>query len=155
MQASRIILATMLLTLTASAQTNVIVFMDLLSPSNAILMTNAEFRCFSGDTVFFRNAMGYKKFHAADLNTNVLATLGTSLEKLKANENMLADAETAKRKKITEAANEQRLIAAKRAEEVKKSWDRFAASNAARAHNSPGFENPPETTDNQGIGGTQ
>ena len=58
-----------------SAQTNSITFQQLLSPADSVLMTNAEFRCFSGDKIFFRNDNGYQSFHAADLNPNVLAAL--------------------------------------------------------------------------------
>lgn len=67
-----------------SAQTNSIVFPELLSPTNSVLMTNAEFRTFSGKKIFFKNDAGYKSFTAADLNTNVLAALGTSAAKLDA-----------------------------------------------------------------------
>ena len=68
--------------LVASAQTNGIMFPQLLSPTNSVLMTNAEFRTFSGKKIFFRNDAGYKSFTADDLNTNVLTALGTSAAKL-------------------------------------------------------------------------
>jgi peroxiredoxin len=59
----------------ADPQTDSVVFPQLLSPTDSVLMTNAEFRCFSGNKIFFRNDHGYKSFHAADLNANILATL--------------------------------------------------------------------------------
>jgi peroxiredoxin len=58
-----------------SAQTNSIIFQRLLSPADSVLMTNAEFRLFSGGKIFFKNDIGYQSFHAADLNANVLAAL--------------------------------------------------------------------------------
>lgn len=53
-----------------------IVFPKLLSVSNTVLMTNAEFRCAAGGKVFFHNADGYRDFTAEQLSTNVLGRLG-------------------------------------------------------------------------------
>jgi peroxiredoxin len=58
-----------------SAPTNSIIFPQLLSPMDSILMTNAEFRGFSGDKLIFRNDNGYRTFRAADLNADLLAAL--------------------------------------------------------------------------------
>jgi exonuclease VII small subunit len=70
----------LLICLSTTAQTNF--FPMLVSPANTVLMTNAEFRTFSGKKLFFKNDSGYKSFTAADLNSNVLAALGTSAAKL-------------------------------------------------------------------------
>lgn len=67
---------------TTTLSTNVIVFEQLLSSSNTVLMTNAEFRCTSGDRIFFRNDAGYQDFHAADLNSNVLGKLHLTTDQL-------------------------------------------------------------------------
>ena len=67
-----------------SAQTNSIVFPQLLSPTDLVLMTNAEFRCLSGDKIFFRNDNGYQSFRATDLNTEVLAALHITAAQLEA-----------------------------------------------------------------------
>jgi hypothetical protein len=77
--------------LTVSGQTNLI-FPQLLSPANTVLMTNAEFRCYSGNRIFFLNDGGYRAFLAADLNSNVLVTLHTSAEILDAQQQALIDA---------------------------------------------------------------
>jgi len=66
------------------AQTNRLLFPQPLSPVNSVLMTNAEFRCFSGNKIFFKNDNGYQSFHAADLNTNVLAALRITSGQLEA-----------------------------------------------------------------------
>ena len=65
-----------------AAQANGIIFPQLLSPTKSVLMTNAEFRLFSGGKIFFKNDNGYQSFHAADLNTNVLAALHTTAAQL-------------------------------------------------------------------------
>jgi peroxiredoxin len=67
-----------------SAQTNSIMFPQLLSPTDSVLMTNAEFRSFSGDKIIFRNDNGYRTFHVADLNKDVLATLHITAAQLEA-----------------------------------------------------------------------
>lgn len=75
-----------------SAQANGIVFPQLLSPTDSVLMTNAEFRLFSGDKIFFKNDSGYQSFHAADLNTNVLAALHATAAQLEMQQKNLAAA---------------------------------------------------------------
>ncbi len=75
MKLTIILIAALFFAISSSAQTNKIVFEKLLSPTNSVLMTNAEFRLISGDTIIFLNDVGYQKFHASDLNTNVLAAL--------------------------------------------------------------------------------
>ncbi len=85
--------------LTSFAQTNSIIFPQLLSPTNSVLMTNAEFRCFSGAKIFFKNDDGYKSFTAAELNTNVLAALHVTAAGLDAKQASLerANADYARR----------------------------------------------------------
>jgi hypothetical protein len=92
MKTKLILLGLILTAITGKAQTNAIVFPQLLSATNSVLMTNAEFRCFVGDKVFFRNDNGYQSFHAPALNTNVLTALGTTAGKLEAKQQALDDA---------------------------------------------------------------
>ena len=75
MKAKLILIATVFAAMVVAAQTNGIAFPQLLSPTKAVLMTNAEFRCFSGNRIIFKNDNGYQIFHAPDLDTNVLAAL--------------------------------------------------------------------------------
>jgi peroxiredoxin len=72
-----------------SALTNSIIFPHLLSPTDSVLMTNAEFRCFSGSKIYFRNDNGYQSFHAADLNPDVLAVLHVTDAQLEAQQKNL------------------------------------------------------------------
>jgi peroxiredoxin len=72
-----------------SAQTNSIIFPQLLSPTDSVLMTNAEFRLFSGNKIFFKNDNGYQSFHAADLNPDVMAVLHTTAAQLEAQQKNL------------------------------------------------------------------
>ncbi|MDE2020508.1 MAG: hypothetical protein KGJ13_09255 [Patescibacteria group bacterium] len=51
------------------------VFTALMSSSNTVLMTNAQFRCAAGGKVFFQNSNGYQDFTAAELSSNVLAQI--------------------------------------------------------------------------------
>ena len=83
----------------AGAQTNSIVFPELLSCSNTVLMTNAEFRCTSGTRVFFKNGSDYKFFDAFTLNSNVLAQIGISTNKL------IADNEKIQKQKLLDTKN--------------------------------------------------
>ena len=73
----------------AGARTNDVVFPQLLSPAGSVLMTNAEFRVISGNKIFFRNDNGYQSFHAADLNSNVLAALHVTAAQLDARQKSL------------------------------------------------------------------
>jgi hypothetical protein len=102
-----VLIAAMFTVLVSSAQTNSIIFPQLLSPTNTVLMTNAEFRTFSGNKIFFKNDDGYKSFTAADLNTNVLAALGTSAEKLAAQQAKMDAANKKFRSDYAVAAAEQ------------------------------------------------
>jgi len=145
-----VLIAAMFAALVSSAQTNAIIFPQLLSPTNSVLMTNAEFRCYFGNKIFFRNDAGYQSFHPADLNTNVLATLGTTSAKLEVQQKALDDAEKARQQKIIDAAKEKQLLAEQKAEAYKK-----AKLNVVKSPALIGFQNPPETTENQSIGGTQ
>ena len=52
------LLGLLLVAVNGVAQTNAIAFPQLLSATNSVLMTNAEFRCFVGDKVFFKNDNG-------------------------------------------------------------------------------------------------
>jgi peroxiredoxin len=87
----------------AEPQTNDVMFAQLLSPTDSVLMTNAEFRCFSGDKIFFRSDNGYQSFHAADLNPNVLAALHITAEQLEARQKNL-DASNQRYKEESSAA---------------------------------------------------
>jgi len=73
-------------TLAAKAQTNAIVFPQLLSATNSVLMTNAEFRLVSGNRVFFENANGEQWFRATNLDASVLAALKLDAKTLDANQ---------------------------------------------------------------------
>jgi hypothetical protein len=73
----------LLVAVNASAQTNVI-FPQLLSATNTVLMTNAEFRCISGNRIFFLSGETYKVFRPSDLTSNELAALHLSADKLNA-----------------------------------------------------------------------
>jgi hypothetical protein len=72
----------------AMAQTNSVVFSQLLSPTGTVLMTNAEFRCVSGNRIFFMNASGYQCFHATNLNSSVLDQLHISAGDLDAKQKL-------------------------------------------------------------------
>jgi hypothetical protein len=89
MKTKIILVATVFAALISSAQTNSIIFPQLLSPTNSVLMTNAEFRCFSGNRIIFKNDDGYQTFNAPDLNTNVLAALHTTTAQLDLNQKLL------------------------------------------------------------------
>jgi len=130
----------LLLAVVASGQSGII-FPQLLSPSNTVLMTNAEFRTFSGAKIFFKNDAGYKSFTAPDLNTNVLTALGTSADKLSAQQSAL------------DAANKKYLdsiIAANAAQERQKKLAIIQAANTEAAYQqqvkereSHRFDHPP------------
>jgi peroxiredoxin len=66
-----------------------LVFPQLLSPTNSVLMTNAEFRCYAGGKIFFKNDSGYQSFQAGDLNPGVLAALHTTAALLDAQQQKL------------------------------------------------------------------
>jgi hypothetical protein len=72
----------MFVTLALSAQTNSIIFSQLLSSTNTVLMTNAEFRTISGAKIYFKNDAGYRMFYPGQLNSNALAVLHTSIAQL-------------------------------------------------------------------------
>src|ERR1700733_13787817 len=71
------------------AQTDSIMFPQLLSPTDSVLMTNVVFRYFAGNKIFFSNDTGCQSFHAADLNPNVLAALHITAAQLEAQQKNL------------------------------------------------------------------
>ncbi|MGD0813829.1 MAG: redoxin domain-containing protein [Verrucomicrobiota bacterium] len=87
-----------------SAQINSIIFPQLLSPAGSVLMTNAEFRLFSGGKIFFKNDNGYQSFHAADLNADVLAALHITDAQLEAQQKNLDAANKRYREEAAAAA---------------------------------------------------
>ncbi len=80
MKTKILLLLSILVVVTGRAQTNAIVFPELMSCTNTVLMTNAEFRCYSGRRIFFADATGTRGFTAAQLDARVLTRLGTSAE---------------------------------------------------------------------------
>ena len=114
---------------TLQAQTNAVVFPQLLSVSNHVLMTNAEFRCIVGSKVFFQNRDDEHGFEAESLDTNVLATLGLTLEGLK-------DAQAKLDAKNHMAAAQYQQWLANRAQQEKQAAAE-AAANAASATDGP------------------
>jgi hypothetical protein len=86
-----VLAAAMFTALVSSAQTNSIIFPLLLSPTNSVLMTNAEFRVISGAKIFFENDAGYRMFYPGQLNSNVLAALHTSIPQLVAQQQKIID----------------------------------------------------------------
>lgn len=72
-----------------SALATGLVFPQLVSPADSVLMTNAEFRCVSGDKIFFKSGNEYQSFHATDLNTNILAALHVTTAQLEAQQKSL------------------------------------------------------------------
>lgn len=102
----QLVLIAIILATCAHAQTNQpIIFDRLLSCSNTVLMTNAEFRVVgSKDRIFFLSGDAYRFFTPSQLNSNVLSRIGISQAKLKAR----ADAEA---KREASFAAEQAAIA--------------------------------------------
>jgi alkyl hydroperoxide reductase subunit AhpC len=88
----------------AGAQTNDVVFPQLLSPTGAILMTNAQFRTVAGSKIIFRNDNGYQTYHTADLNTDVLATLHVTAAQLDARQKTVDAANQRYREQAANAA---------------------------------------------------
>ena len=113
MKTKLLLVATVFAALVSSAQTNSIIFPQLLSPTNSILMTNAEFRCFSGNRIVFKNDNGYQTFHAPDLNTNVLAALHITAAQLDLNQKHL-EAENQHYKNQVATAQAAQAVEAKR-----------------------------------------
>lgn len=107
MKAKLILLAGLFYGLVASAQTNTIIFAQLLSPTNSVLMTNAEFRCFSGNHIIFKNDSGYQVFRAPDLSTNVLVALHISAAKLDSQQQAMTLANQRYKEQVAAAAAEQ------------------------------------------------
>lgn len=89
MKTKLVLIAAVFTALVSPAQTNSIIFQQLLSPTNSVLMTNAEFRVISGNKIFFKNDNAYQAFHAADLNTNVLAALHITADQLESQQKAL------------------------------------------------------------------
>jgi hypothetical protein len=89
-QCKIILLGIMLAVRVSSAQTNIIIFQELLSTNGSVLMTNAEFRCVLGNKLFFKNGPSeYHSFTAEELNTNVLATLNLTTTRLESQQQLL------------------------------------------------------------------
>ena len=121
----------------ASGQTN-IVFPELLSPSETVLMTNAEFRCLTGGKLCFRSGLSdYRSYEAAKLHTNVLLKLGFTLEDLQKRQaafdqkNKLATAAYAAQ---AAALAQQRQQAELKAQSDAEKLASFNATNAATAN---------------------
>jgi hypothetical protein len=74
-----------LLVNTVFAQTKSIIFPQLLSITNSVLMTNAEFRDVSGTRIIFLANDVYQSFEASNLNESVLSRLGLTVSQLKSN----------------------------------------------------------------------
>jgi hypothetical protein len=89
------------------AQTNSITFPLLLSPTNSVLMTNAEFRVSVGNKLFFRSGDAYRSFHAGDLNPSVLAAISVTSEQLDARQKALDDAAKMRKEQIAALQAEQ------------------------------------------------
>lgn len=75
----------LLLANSAFAQTKSIIFPQLLSITNSVLMTNAEFRVVSGTRITFLANDVYQSFEASNLNESVLSRLGLTVSQLKSN----------------------------------------------------------------------
>jgi hypothetical protein len=85
------------------SQTNTFLFPVLLSSTNSILMTNAEFRSTFGNKVIFKSDDSLKGFAAHSLHSNVLQRLGLTIEQLEAAQVAL----DAKNKRLTQQEMEQ------------------------------------------------
>jgi hypothetical protein len=98
-------------------------------------MTNAEFRCFSGDRIIFANEVDYRIFQATDLNTNVLSALNITAAQLELKQQAV-DAEKLKYQKEV-AANQaewerERQVAAQQAQlATQQAHQRAEAARAA------------------------
>jgi hypothetical protein len=79
-----VLIVAMFTVLVSSAQTNSIIFPQLLSSTNTVLMTNAEFRQIAVPKIYFKNDAGYRSFYPGELNSNVLSAIGTSFAKIAA-----------------------------------------------------------------------
>lgn len=130
--------------LVSSAQTNSIIFPQLISITNSVLMTNAELRTIVGNKLFFRNGDEYRSFHAADLNTNVFVALNVTLEQLNTKQQALDAAEQKRKDELAaqqaEQARQKQLQMQQRAEAhaaAQKRWQEQQAENAANPQNRP------------------
>lgn len=92
----------------SAAQTNAthravpVIFMQLLSAANSVLMTNAEFNTTVGNKLYFSNGGTCRAFRATNLNADVLATLHIAPEQLDAQQRTM-DAAAQDRKDIAAA----------------------------------------------------
>lgn len=116
-------------------------------------MTNAEFRCYSGRKIFFKNDAGYKLFTAADLNTNVLIALGTSADKLDSQQAALEAANQKYKDSVAAYKAEQerqKQLQIQRAmiadAEAQRQYEEQQAANAANPHRHP------YVTDRESVG---
>ena len=129
----------------APAQTNApagaapIVFSELLSTNESGLMTNAEFRCTQGLSVFFRSKDGsdYERFNAGEIDTNQLARMGLVLAKLRADQARL----DAARQRYAQEVAQARQLAAEQAQAAEQSTNQTAAGST----NSPSSSTPSST----------
>jgi exonuclease VII small subunit len=136
-----VLIAAVFAALVSSAQTNSIIFPELLSPTNSVLMTNAEFRTFSGSKIFFRNDDGYKSFQAAELNTNVLAALHITAAQL---ESQQAALDAAKQKyKDSVAAYQAEQARQKKLQEQQATDERVDEDRRRAAQRKQDEANPP------------
>jgi hypothetical protein len=132
MKTKLILIATMFAALVSFAQTNGIIFPQLLSSTNTVLMTNAEFRSYSGSRIIFKNDEGYQSFRAPDLNTNVLNALHITAAQLDLKQQALDAArqkykdQAYKDQVAYEAERERQLAIEQRAEAEKKQSQRQA-----------------------------
>lgn len=85
------------------SQSNTVVFPVLLSSTNSILMTNAEFRSTFGNKVIFKSDDSLKGFPGPGLHSNVLQRLGLTVDQLEAAQMTL----DAKNKRLTQQEMEQ------------------------------------------------
>ena len=115
-------------------------------------MTNAEFRIISGNKIFFKNDDGYKSFHAADLNTNVLTALHVTAAALDAKQSAMDQANRNYEIQLT-AAQKQAAIAQAKADQLARNKAAFLQQNSqpqsrytglkADGSGTPVFLNPP------------
>jgi hypothetical protein len=123
--------------LALNAQTNKLVFDQLLSCSNTVLMTNAEYRCTTGMRVAFMNAGGCQLFDVRSIDTNALERIGISSDQLALKDKNLK--EYYRQCAVTLVAQQQAQIAADAAQAERDQQARLAAAQANGApQNDPG-----------------
>ncbi len=130
----------------ARAQTNV-VFPELLSSGNSVLMTNAEFRCLSGGKLCFRSGLSeYRSFEGAKLSPDVLAKLGFTLEDLHKRQELFNQ-----KNKLASAAYAAQVAAlAQRQQQLELEYEKNAARLAATASTNGASVSQPKAKSNGG-----